>query len=157
MTNNQNERSQIKGWQILSILSSMYPCSTEFRPYLESLCQVNATKAENCEAVKLYAQYVELSAKASAFMGRRTRMPTGIEIASICARSPIIVRIYSFYGNFVQIAVDSWTTAQIASELVAKQLDIEDPKRFVVAIAMVLLVASLSHPIPIPDSDSLRS
>ena len=109
----------------------MYPCSTEFRPYLESLCQENAASEKNCEAVKLYAQYVELSAKASSFMGRRTRMPTGIEIASICARSPIIVRIYSFYGNFVQIAVDSWTTAKVASELVAKQLDIEDASRLV--------------------------
>ena len=60
-------------------------------------------------------------------------MPTGIEIASICARSPIIVRIYSFYGNFVQIAVDSWTTAKVASELVATQLDIEDASRLVLA------------------------
>eukprot|EP01138_Halocafeteria_seosinensis_P015930 gb/GECG01016257.1/.p1 GENE.gb/GECG01016257.1/~~gb/GECG01016257.1/.p1 ORF type:complete len:152 (+),score=13.59 gb/GECG01016257.1/:1-456(+) len=129
MTNNPNEESTIKGWQLLGLCSGVFPPSSSFQPFIMSFCHEHQ-KSESNPRIREYARYSLARIDKSISLDVRKEIPSACEIDACKQMDPVLMRVYHMDGSFDTVPVTSWMTAKYLNEMMAHLLGIKTANIF---------------------------
>lgn len=121
-TKNTNAKSNYLGWLMIAIFTGVFPPSREFEPYLMYHCYSHS----NDESIGKIAKHCLVRVKKVLELGPRNEVPTEFEVEAVMELRPVIVKVYLLDGTFLNLPVESWTTAADFNRMIAAKLGIED-------------------------------
>mmetsp|Transcript_24551 Transcript_24551/g.76972 ORF Transcript_24551/g.76972 Transcript_24551/m.76972 type:complete len:751 (-) Transcript_24551:571-2823(-) len=131
-TRNPSPESNMKGWELLCILTGSFPPGEELKPFVMHHCASEHGIGNSTPKVHDYAAYVLHRVKKVCRLGPRREIPTPVEIEACRRLLPLNVRVSFLDDRYLTLPVDSWTTAKELEGRCAKMLGIKDGAPFAI-------------------------
>lgn len=130
------QEMELKGFQLLAILSAVFPCSPTLFPYVMSHCEGKKKLKGQNEEIKQLAWKTQRALRRGQDLPLR-RLPKGVvptaaETASIMAMAEVAVRVFMEDGSSVVVPIASYTTAGQLSDVMARTLQIRQSHIFAI-------------------------
>jgi len=127
---------ELKGFQLMAILSAVFPCSPELFPYVMSHCEIKKKLKGQDDQIKQLAWKTQRALRRGQDLPLR-RLPKGVvpteaETASIMAMAEVAVRVFMEDGSSVVLPIASYTTASQLADMMARTLQIRQAHIFAI-------------------------
>jgi len=128
-THNPSNESTARGWQLLTCLLACFPPSADLSMHLANYIAANLGSLQ--PHVARFSEHCLHRVFRICELGTRKEMPTAPEIAGMmrCMKTNVRVFIVST-RKYLNVPVESWTTAGELARMLATQLGIRDPRPF---------------------------
>lgn len=130
-TENPNQSSLDRGWELLAICAGTFLPDAEFMPYLKTHFK-EAVENSSSEHVKKMAEYAMLRLEKTKDLGDRLEIPSIIEVRAVQKREPLRIRVHLINRTAINIQADTWTTVQDINNAIESELGVKDGTPFTV-------------------------
>lgn len=131
-----DQTMELKGFQLLAILSAVFPCGVDIFPYIMSHCELKKKLKGQHPVIKKLAWRTQRALRRGQDLPLR-RLPKGVvptaaETAAIMAMTDVGVRVFMEDGSSVILPIASYTTAGQLSQIMARTLKIHTTHCFAI-------------------------
>uniref|UniRef100_H3CR28 Myosin VIIBb n=1 Tax=Tetraodon nigroviridis TaxID=99883 RepID=H3CR28_TETNG len=134
LVKNQNKRSQMRGWTLLSLCLGIFPPTDLFMKYLERFL---------LQGPNSYGTYCSERLSRIKANGERTELPCWIELQAAKSKAPIDVCVALLDGRSVHLHLDSASTSAEVCQVLADKINLQDTYGFSLYISLFDKMCSL--------------